>query len=223
VKVRGLRIELGEIEAALLSHPQVEQAAVTVWEDAPGDKRLVAYVVSRDKAFIGPGELRSYLQSKLPEYMSPAAYVSLTELPRTASGKLDRKSLPTPEINSPEQTFVAPQSPSEQTLARIWTDVLKLERVGTRDNFFHLGGHSLLATKVVTRVRAEFGFELSLQQFFANPTIAQLAACIEQNSNGKRAERITRRLSAEAPEDLLSRLDELSDEEVERLLKQVAV
>jgi aryl carrier-like protein len=108
-------------------------------------------------------------------------------------------------------------------LARIWTEVLKLERVGTKDNFFHLGGHSLLATQVVNRVRAESGFDLSLQQFFANPTIAQLAACIEQNSSGKSAEKITRRLSAEAPEDLLSRLDKLSDEEVERLLEQVAV
>src|SRR5262245_19536953 len=223
VKVRGLRIELGEIEAALLSSAEVEQAAVTVREDVAGDKRIVAYVVSRNKeAPINASALGAYLRSKLPEYMTPTAYVPLTEIPRTTSGKLDRKSLPKPEITAPEQTFVEPESRNEKILARIWCDVLKLEPIGAYDNFFHLGGHSLLATQVVTRVRAEFGFDLPLQQFFANPTIVQLASYIEQNSSHQGTEKIVRQLAAEAPEDLLSRLDELTDEEVNRLLKHVA-
>jgi amino acid adenylation domain-containing protein len=222
IKLRGYRIEIGEVESALLSHIQVEQAAVTVREDTPGDKRLVAYVVNTYKERpIDASELRLYLQSKLPEYMVPAAYVSLTELPLTPNRKLDRNRLPKPEITAHEQAFVEPHSRQEQILARIWSEVLKLKRIGTKDNFFHAGGHSLLATQVVSRVRAELGFDLPLQQLFANPTIAQLASYIERSSGEKSVETIVRDLSAEAPEDLLSRLDELSDEEVNRLLDHV--
>jgi amino acid adenylation domain-containing protein len=176
VKVRGFRIELGEIEAALRPHQGVTDCAVVAREDVPGDPRLVAYVVGEARA----EELRAHLRQGLPEYMLPSAFVFLDALPLTPNGKLDRKALPTPELASSEDRYVAPRTPVEEVLAGIWAEVLRLERVGVEESFFELGGHSLLATRVVSRVRELFGVELPLRALFEGPTVAEMAARVEE-------------------------------------------
>ena len=177
VKIRGFRIELGEIEAVLMQHRAVGEAVVIAREDARGDKTLVAYVVNHED--VPPSELRSFLKGKLPEYMLPSAIVVLDRLPLSPNGKLDRKALPAPEYRS-EEAFVAPRTPNEQTLAAIWAEVLKLEKIGIHDNFFDLGGHSLLATQVISRVRKTFELDIPLRALFELPTVAELAKLIVQ-------------------------------------------
>ncbi|MET0397551.1 MAG: amino acid adenylation domain-containing protein, partial [Longimicrobiaceae bacterium] len=174
VKVRGFRIELGEIESALLRHPDVRTAAVVVREDAPGERRLAAYVVGEAEA----DALREHLRGSLPEYMVPAAVVVLDELPLTPSGKLDRRALPAPEYAAVER-YVAPRTPTEEVLAGTWAEILRLERVGVGDSFFALGGHSLLAIRVVSRLREALGVELPLRVLFEAPTVAELAGRVE--------------------------------------------
>ncbi len=177
VKVRGYRIELGEIETVLASHPAVREAVVIAWEDKPGDKRLVAYVLFKEQEAASVSEMRSYLKQKLPDYMAPATFVVLDALPLTPSGKVDRRALPAPDQARPELkgTYVAPRNPVEEVVAGIWAEVLKLERVGIHDNFFELGGHSLLATRVISRVRAGLRVELPLRSLFESPTVAELS------------------------------------------------
>ncbi len=184
VKLRGLRIELGEIEAALGENPAVQQRAVIVREDTPGDQRLVAYVVAAPGFNPSAGALRAALQQKLPEAMVPAAFVFLPELPLSGNGKLNRQALPPPDPESRalDQEFVAPRTPSETALAKIWAALLKTDRVGVHDNFFQLGGHSLLATQAVSRINDAFGVSLSLARFFETPTVAGLAAAIAELS-----------------------------------------
>ncbi|HEX2092471.1 MAG TPA: amino acid adenylation domain-containing protein, partial [Longimicrobiaceae bacterium] len=177
VKVRGFRIEPGEIEAALVAHPSVREAVAVAREDAPGQKRLVGYVVP--EAAVSIAELRAHLRAGLPEYMVPAALVILEALPLTAHGKVDRRALPAPEGSSGEG-YLAPRSPTEEILAGIWSEVLGAERVGATEDFFALGGHSLLATRVISRVREAFGTELPLRALFEVPTVAGLAERIEQ-------------------------------------------
>ncbi|MEO7417518.1 MAG: condensation domain-containing protein, partial [Thermoanaerobaculia bacterium] len=176
VKVRGFRIELGEIEAALLRHPSVSASVVMVREDG-GEKRLVGYLVAG--AAPSTSELRQALGQSLPEYMIPSAFVTLESLPLTPSGKVDRKALPAPEASAAGEGWVPPQGPVEELLAGIWTEILKVGRVGSRDNFFALGGHSLLATQVVSRIRTALGVELPLQRLFEAPTVAGLAGAVE--------------------------------------------
>ena len=146
-------------------------------EDAPGDKRLVAYVVSDGASADLWEQLREHLRASLPDYMVPSAFAALDRLPLTPNGKVDSRALPAPEYAS--AIYVAPRTPTEEILAGIWAEVLKLERVGVHDNFFELGGHSLLATQVVSRVRQALGVELPLREMFAAPTIAHLGACID--------------------------------------------
>ena len=176
VKIRGFRIELGEIEAVLAQRPEVKACAVLVREDTPGDQRLIAYVVARGE---GPSltELRGFIQSKLPEYMIPAAFVLLDKMPVTPNGKLDRKALPAPEYRS-DKPFVAPRTPAEKKLAAIWAEMLKLQHTGIHDNFFELGGHSLLATQLISRVREELNIDLPLRAIFEAPTVEGLGAQI---------------------------------------------
>ncbi|HET7228765.1 MAG TPA: amino acid adenylation domain-containing protein, partial [Longimicrobium sp.] len=176
VKVRGYRIEPGEVEAALRAHASVADAVAIVREDAPGDRRLVAYLVSGDGVEAPPAaELRAHLRSRLPEYMVPAAFVRVDALPRTPSGKVDRKALPAPEISDPQTAYVAPRTPAEEVLAAIFAQVLSAERVGAHDDFFAAGGHSLLAMRAAARVRDAFGVELPLRALFEAPTVAALA------------------------------------------------
>jgi hypothetical protein len=187
VKIRGFRIELGEIEAALQEHDRVQQAAVVAREDKTGDKRLVAYVVSSIESEKNGGgkvqqewmiELQEYLLGKLPEYMVPRAYVQLEKLPLTHNGKIDRKSLPEPDAHS--HKYVAPANATEETLCRIWEEVLHRERVGTHDNFFALGGHSLLAAQIATRVGESFKVNIPVRRMFDSLTIVQLARVVDQ-------------------------------------------
>ncbi|GAQ54818.1 non-ribosomal peptide synthetase [Streptomyces acidiscabies] len=173
VKVRGFRIELGEVEAALATHPAVEEAAATVREDAPGEKRLVAYVVPGGP--VSPDALREHLARTLPAHMVPTAYVTVPAVPRTASGKLDRRSLPAPD--APLAARTAPRTLREERIRDIFAEVLSLDaaQVGVHDSFFDLGGHSLLAPRLTSRIRAELGVEPSLRSLFDAPTVAALA------------------------------------------------
>ncbi|HEX7241378.1 MAG TPA: amino acid adenylation domain-containing protein, partial [Longimicrobiaceae bacterium] len=175
VKIRGFRIEPGEVESAVAAHPGVREARVIVREDAPGEKRLVAYVVGE----AGAEEVRAYLRRSLPEYMVPSAFVVLDALPLTPNGKLDARALPAPEYGGGEERYVAPRTPVEEVLAGIWAEVLHLERVGVEEGFFELGGHSLRATQVVSRTRQAFGVEVPLRALFEAPTVAGLAERIE--------------------------------------------
>ncbi len=187
VKVRGFRIELGEIEAALASEPGVREAVAIVREDAPGDHRLVAYVVGGPVGFPDPGALRAALERKLPEPLLPSAIVPLPSLPLTVNGKLDRQALPAPGEAREELAasgLPLARTPIEEMLCGIWEEVLRLPRVGRAENFFALGGHSLLATRVVLRVRQELGVELPLGLLFERPTVAALAAAVERSLRG---------------------------------------
>ncbi len=179
IKIRGFRVELGEIEAVLAAHPELRQAVVLLREDAPGDRRLVAYVVPRQEPGPAAAALRAFAAVKLPEHMLPAAFVALAELPVTTNGKLDRAALPRPEWGS-AAAAVAPRDPIEEILAGIWAEVLKLEpeQLGVFDDFFELGGHSLLATQVISRLRAVFGIELPVRGLFETPSIAGLAQAV---------------------------------------------
>ncbi|HET7086228.1 MAG TPA: non-ribosomal peptide synthetase, partial [Rhizomicrobium sp.] len=173
VKIRGFRIELGEIEARLLSHPSVREAIVLAREDQPGEKRLVAYYTAApDADEIEVESLRSHLSSALPKYMVPSAYVKLGALPLTTNGKLDRKGLPAPEGDAyGRATYEAPVGRAETALAQIWSQVLRIDRIGRRDNFFELGGHSLLAIVVRNRIQETFGLNISLRTLFEAPTL----------------------------------------------------
>ncbi|HEX7242799.1 MAG TPA: amino acid adenylation domain-containing protein, partial [Longimicrobiaceae bacterium] len=179
VKVRGFRVEPGEVEAVLEEHPAVRAAAVVAREDAPGERRLVGYVVP-DGAAPSAAELRAWLRERLPEHMVPSALVALDALPLTPSGKTDRRALPAPEGGAADGEHVAPRTPTEETLAGIWAAVLKTGRVGVHDDFAALGGHSLLATRVVSRAREALGTELPVRAMFEAPTVAALAERVEE-------------------------------------------
>lgn len=179
VKVRGFRVECGEVEEALRKHRQVQRAAVVLREDEPGQPRLVGYFVSHFHPSPDQGELRRHLAERLPEHMVPVAFVELDSLPLTPSGKLDRSALPAPEL-APTRVYEAPRTPTEQTLADIFAELLALDRVGIHDDFFELGGHSLLATQVVVRARAAFGTNLPVHALFLRPTVASLAEEVDE-------------------------------------------
>ena len=193
VKIRGFRIELEEIEAVLGECPGVRESIVMVREDIPGDKRLVAYLITTNGTPAKTEELRNQLRVKLPEYMIPSAFVSLAEFPLLVNGKVNRQALPVPEHPLQDRTrpYVAPRTPTEEKLAEIIGDVLGLAQmgapVGIHDNFFELGGHSLLATQVVTRVRERLQVNLQLKWFFDGPTIGQLATVVDSLCSGESA------------------------------------
>ncbi len=172
VKVRGFRVELGEVEAALRGYPGVREAVAAVREDAPGDKRLVAYVVADETP--AASEWRPFLQARLPDYMVPSAVMALTALPLTANGKIDRSALPAPAIVR-ETEAAAPRTEDEQRLAAIFAEILRLDQIGIHDNFFEMGGHSLLATQAISRIRDVLHAALPLHVLFEAPTVAELA------------------------------------------------
>ena len=183
IKLRGYRIEPGEIENALKRQPNVLDSAAIVREDTPGDKRLVAYVVRKHDASVEleQSALIAALKKSLPEYLVPSAIVALPALPRTSNGKLDRNALPAPHSTKPTDRFVEPQTPLEERMAVIWTDVLGVERVGMTDNFFDLGGHSLLGLRLVNQLREALGEHLALAIVFEAPTVARMADLLEKN------------------------------------------
>ncbi|HET9362167.1 MAG TPA: amino acid adenylation domain-containing protein [Vicinamibacterales bacterium] len=178
VKIRGFRIELGEIEAVLGTYRGVRDVAVLAREDTPGDVRLVAYLGA--EADVDVGELRAWLNERLPDYMIPATFLRLESLPLTRNGKVDREALPAPDsLRRSAKTKIAPRTPREEILATIWSQVLRLDEVGVEDDFFDLGGHSLLALQILTRLNAAFQVNLSYRDLFESPTVASLAARLE--------------------------------------------
>jgi hypothetical protein len=212
IKLRGFRIELGEIEAALKHYPGIQEALVVAREESTGEKWLAAYVVSAQQPGPAVPELRSFLQAKLPDYMIPAAFIILSSLPLTPSGKIDRKRLPIPErdvlaVKGARQT---PRTPTEAVLASIWAEILGLAHVGVHDHFFEIGGHSLLAIRVLSRIRTVFQVELPLRSLFDAPTISDLALVI--------AQRQAETADNEAVEQMLAELEHLSEQEVQTLL-----
>jgi len=181
VKIRGFRIELGEVESVLREHSGVAEAVVIAREDEGGrEKRMVAYVVSNGAAEeLTVGELRSHLSEKLPEYMIPAGFVMLAEMPLTPNGKIDRKALPAPDqFRSEAQGFVAPRTQYEELLAGIWSQTLGVERVGINDNFFELGGDSILSIQITARAN-QAGLRFTPKQLFQHQTVAELVAVAE--------------------------------------------
>ncbi|WP_239571871.1 non-ribosomal peptide synthetase, partial [Streptomyces sp. G44] len=207
VKIRGYRIEPGEIEAALHGHPGVGAAAVGVYEDTAGTRRLVAHVVGTGTgAGTGPGtgagtgtgeratpppaaDLRAYLEGLLPAHMVPAAYVPMAALPLTANGKLDRRALPAPGPDgfAAEGTRTAPRTRAERLVAAAWTDVLDTDEAGADDDFFALGGDSILAVRVTSRLRAAFGTDISPRLLFTHPTLRDLAAALGEPGGAEAA------------------------------------
>ncbi|MGJ7607442.1 amino acid adenylation domain-containing protein [Variovorax sp. LT1R20] len=182
VKVRGFRIELGEIEAQLLRLDGVTDAVAVAREDMPGDVRLVAYLAAR--AAFDPSAARAALRMHLPDYMVPAAFVVLDALPLTPNGKLDRKALPAPDSRTwHRRDHEPPQGATESALARLWAEVLGVERVGRHDNFFELGGHSILAVQLLDHMQRE-GLEVEIRHLFAEPTLSALAARVAQTGQG---------------------------------------
>jgi hypothetical protein len=183
VKLRGFRIELGEIEAAIAAQPGVRETVVVVREDRPGEKLLIAYLAAAAGA-VPPtaAALRAALRARLPDYMVPADFVVLPALPLSSNGKIDRRALPAPPRERPElgAAFVAPESPTEQTLAALWCEVLGRERVGVADNFFDLGGHSLRLGQVHARLQPLFAHPPALVELFHYPTIRALAAQLDR-------------------------------------------
>ncbi|MEV6774434.1 amino acid adenylation domain-containing protein [Nocardia sp. NPDC051030] len=169
VKVRGMRIELGEIEAAVAATPGVTQAVVTVREDVPGDPRIVAYVVPA----VDPAGLRAAVGQRVPDYMVPSAFVLCERLPLTVNGKVDRAALPAPEPDA--EPFRPPRTPIDEKVARVFGEVLAIERVGVDDDFFRLGGNSLSATRVAARLGAALGTRVRVREIFDAPTVAGLA------------------------------------------------
>ncbi|MER7468960.1 AMP-binding protein, partial [Streptomyces sp. NPDC097981] len=193
VKLRGFRIELGEVQAATAAHPDVAQAALVVREDAPGDKRLVAYVVPAGGGE-GAGEtglgtdVRQFVAQRLPAHMVPAAVVVLDSLPLTVNGKLDRKKLPAPDYASGKAGGGRrPSTPQEEILCTVFAEVLGVPEVGVDDDFFELGGHSLLGVRLVSQIRAVLGVEVEIRALFDAPTVAGLAQQLGKQKSARPA------------------------------------
>jgi len=178
VKLRGYRMELGEIESVLSTHPGVRENAVVVrGGGGGGEGQLVAYVVGNGGEAPDGGELRGYLEERLPRYMVPAVYVGMDRLPQTPNGKVDRRALPEPDPRraGPAEGYVAPRDELEQELATIWERALGVRPIGVEESFFQLGGHSLIAVQVFNEIERSIGERLPLSTLFGAPTIGRLA------------------------------------------------
>jgi acyl carrier protein len=185
VKIRGFRIELEEIEVTLRLHPAVRQSLVTVVEDQPDQKRLVAYVIPGQEPLPPLEDLHDFLKEKLPASMIPSAFVPLERFPLTVSGKIDRQALSSARLEPLKlaQNYVAPANPLEQALAEFWQQLLHVDKVGACDNFFYLGGHSILVVQLISKIRQRFQVDLPLRTLFEQPTIRGLAGVIEALKN----------------------------------------
>jgi amino acid adenylation domain-containing protein len=182
VKIRGFRIELGEIESVLRDYSEIRDVVVLVREDTPGNKILASYYIPAEGAQPQVSQIQEFLKEQLPEYMAPSVLISMESFPLTSSGKINRKVFPAPDQSNIEraQEYTAPRNQTEEILCGIWSQILKIEKVGVNDNFFDLGGHSLLATQLMSRIRDAFEVELPLREFFETPTITSLAMEIEK-------------------------------------------
>jgi amino acid adenylation domain-containing protein len=223
VKIRGFRIELGEIEAQLALHEQVKEAAVIARQEATGEKRLVAYVVARAdveaQQQLTVEALREHLKAALPEYMVPSAVVVLERMPLTPSGKLDRRSLPAPDLAAyVSRQYEPPQGEIEEILAGIWQSLLRIERVGRRDNFFELGGHSLFAMQLIGRIQNSLHVTVPIRTLFEFPLLAALAQQIEQL---RRANSFDDTADEAELEELLARVAAMPESAVQESLQQL--
>jgi amino acid adenylation domain-containing protein len=207
LKIRGFRVEPSEVEAVLRKYPPIRETVVVGHDDGRGERRLVAYVVADSS--VTADDLKRHAAQWLPDVMIPSAFVTIESLPLTPSGKVDRLALPAPDQKNgrSEDTFVAPRTPVEETVAAIWINVLGVERVGVNDDFFALGGHSLLATQIIAQIRSDLSVNLPLHSLFTAPTVATLAAQVVEMMGDD-----------EETAKLLAEVDDLSDDEVERLL-----
>ncbi len=212
VKVRGFRIELGEITKTIRQHPAINDAFVLALDADSDRSRIVAYAVPNLRSTISATDLRSYVRKKLPDYMIPARFIFLDALPVSPNGKIDRKALPVPGRSRPELDvpYIAARSPVETELAKIWAEVLAIDRVGIHDNFFDLGGHSLAASRLVSRVIQKCQLELPIKALFESPTVAEMALVIIRNQANK--------VGQEELERMLSEVEAISDEEAKTLL-----
>ena len=212
VKVAGHRVDLVEVEQALLAHAQVSEAVVVAHPSRSGEPLLVAYFVPASQPAPTVSELRSFLAARLPAPVIPARFIHLDQMPLTRSGKVDRVALPTPGQGRPQlaAAYAGPRYPVEEKLAGIWEEVLGLDKIGIHDDFFELGGHSLLATRIISRMRDALQVHVSFRTLFDAPTVAGIAAAVAQEqTGGAETERLDR---------MLARLEEMPDDEVDRLL-----
>ena len=200
IKILGHRIEPNEIEAVLDRHPAVGSSVVVARGAACEEKRLAAYLVMSNGTTPAAADLRGFLQSELPDYMVPSVFVTLPAMPLTANGKVDRVALPEPNAENTlrDEAFIRPRTPIEQRLAATLCALLNLSEVSVNDNFFLLGGHSLLGTQLIVKIRSTFGVDLALRTLFDAPTIAELSAEIEQQ--------------------IIAKVENMSEEEAQRLL-----
>jgi acyl-coenzyme A synthetase/AMP-(fatty) acid ligase/acyl carrier protein len=214
VKIRGFRIEISEIEVALRAIEGIEDAVVVGREEAPGEKRLVAYFVPATSPAITVSQIRDSLAKIVPDYMIPAAFVPIDVIPQTPNGKTDRLRLPAPSRERPRLNvpFTLPVTDLEKELAKIWAELLDLDRIGARDNFFDLGGNSLLATRVTVHVLKKLRVDIPLKTLFESPTVAQFAMAIAKIQDD--------RIGNEKLSTLLDQIESLSDEEITSLLNK---
>jgi len=212
VKVRGYRVDVGEVEAVLALHPEVKEATVVGKADDTGDMRLVAYYVLSHDCVLTASDLRNFLLKRLPEYMIPSMFVVLEKLPLLSTGKVNRKALPEPARTRPEQRahYAKARNDGENTLVKIWEEVLDVHPIGIYDNFFDLGGDSLAATRVVSRVIKQFQLEIPLQSLFQSPTVAAMAAVVTEHQG--------KALDKQGLAVMLDELELLSEEDAEQLL-----
>ncbi|MEC4885101.1 MAG: amino acid adenylation domain-containing protein, partial [Scytonema sp. PMC 1070.18] len=213
VKIRGFRIELGDIETVLENYSAIAQAIVQPFEETPSDKKLIAYlVVKADIEKPDPETLRAYVLEKLPDYMVPSVWVFLDALPLTPNNKVDRRALKAPNQLYTQADYIAPRNPIEEALVEIWQELIKVEKVGIKDNFFDLGGHSLIAAQVHARIRKVFSIDLSLRELFDYPTIEKTTQLlIEKEPQSGRTEKIARaflRMKRMSPEQKAKFLEE---------------
>jgi amino acid adenylation domain-containing protein len=216
LSIRGYRVEAGEIEAVLLAQDNVKEALVATGKASTGadDDHLIAYIVPFEKPFPSTPVLRRAAREKLPAFMVPSDFVFLESLPLTPNGKVDRLALPAPDNARPELdvAYAAPQSDIEKHLAKIWAEVLSIEQLGIHDNFFDLGGHSLAASRVISRAIQTFRLELPVNALFDAPTVARMAAIVEQNrakrANDAELERMLREVETMTEEEAQRSVDE---------------
>jgi amino acid adenylation domain-containing protein len=220
-KIRGYRVEPGEVECALCQHSLVAASAVTTRHSRFIGKQLIAYVVPRPGKPAAAAELRKFLEGKLPSYMLPSRIVFLSVLPLTPNGKIDWRALPEPDPDQPQpgEGLIAPRTATEEVVAKIWCEILGRNGIGVHDNFFYLGGHSLLATQVISRISRATGVELPVRAIFEAPTVAGLATVAEGAQKQMPAvEQTITRAGPSRAQELLNRLDEFTEAEIEELL-----